>query len=709
MRFFNHLFAAAASAVLLITSCTMNDNPLLEESPLPYGAPQFDRIRAGHYMPAFKAGIKEAKAEIDAIVANTEEATFENTIEALEFSGRTLNRVAGIFYNILEADATDELQAIAEELSPLMTDYEMYVSLNAQLFERVKSVYEKRESLPLDKDQARLLENTYKSFSRNGANLNDEDKAVYSKYMEELSLLTLQFGKNVLASTNAFQMHLTDENDLEGLPDYLRDLGAMTAKERGLEGWVFTLDYPSYSPFMQNSSRPDLRRKMYMAYNTKAVGGENDNTENVRKIADLRIKVANLLGYETWADYILEENMAHDKATVQEFLAGLMNPSIPYAKKDVEQVRRYAMEHGFAEAAEKAGLDPEQFMPWDFSYWSEKYKQAEYSLNDEQLKPYFRLENCIDAVFSLASRLYGISFEERTDIPVYHKDVKVYDVKDTDGKHLALFYADFFPRETKRGGAWMTEFRGQSIRNGVEARPLVSIVTNFSKPTESAPSLLTHDELCTFLHEFGHSLHGMFAQGRYTSLCGTNVSRDFVELPSQIMENWAFEPEYLDSFAKDYRTGEVIPDTLVSRIVKAKNYLSGYYQVRQLDFGTLDMAWHTLETLPEAGTLDFERAALAPSSLMPKPEGTAISPSFNHIFSGGYSAGYYSYKWAEVLEADAFSLFKEKGIFDRETAASFRENILSKGDSEDPAVLYRNFRGHDPEPSALMEKLGLTD
>ena len=709
MRFFNHLFAAAASAVLLITSCTMNDNPLLEESPLPYGAPQFDRIRAGHYMPAFKAGIKEAKAEIDAIVANPEAPTFKNTIEALEFSGRTLNRVAGIFYNILEADATDELQAIAEELSPLMTEYEMYVSLNAQLFERVKSVYEKRESLPLDKDQARLLENTYKSFSRNGANLNDEDKAVYSKYMEELSLLTLQFGKNVLASTNAFQMHLTDENDLEGLPDYLRDLGAMTAKERGLEGWVFTLDYPSYSPFMQNSSRPDLRRKMYMAYNTKAVGGENDNTENVRKIADLRIKVANLLGYETWADYILEENMAHDKATVQEFLAGLMNPSIPYAKKDVEQVRRYAMEHGFAEAAEKAGLDPEQFMPWDFSYWSEKYKQAEYSLNDEQLKPYFRLENCIDAVFSLASRLYGISFEERTDIPVYHKDVKVYDVKDTDGKHLALFYADFFPRETKRGGAWMTEFRGQSIRNGVEERPLVSIVTNFSKPTGSAPSLLTHDELCTFLHEFGHSLHGMFAQGRYTSLCGTNVSRDFVELPSQIMENWAFEPEYLDSFAKDYRTGEVIPDTLVSRIVKAKNYLSGYYQVRQLDFGTLDMAWHTLETLPEAGTLDFERAALAPSSLMPKPEGTAISPSFNHIFSGGDSAGYYSYKWAEVLEADAFSLFKEKGIFDRETAASFRENILSKGDSEDPAVLYRNFRGHDPEPSALMEKLGLTD
>ena len=687
----------------------MSENPLLTESQLPYGAPQFDKIRAEHYLPAFRQAISEAKADVDAIVNNPDAPDFPNTIEALEFAGRTLNRVSGIFYNILEADTNDELQRIAEEVSPLMTEYEMYVSLNDKLFERVKSVYAGKDSLGLEPDQRRLLENTYRSFARNGANLSEEDKAVYSKYVEELSLLSLQFGKNVLASTNAYKLHLTDSSDLAGLPDYVRELGAMTAGEMGLEGWVFTLDYPSYLPFMQNSERPDLRREMFLAYNSKALGGENDNTETVRKIADLRIKIANILGYETWADYVLEENMAKDKATVVKFLDDLMTPSLPYARKDVEAVFDYAKANGFAEMARAAGMDPDQFMPWDFSYWSEKYKQAEYALSDEQLKPYFRLEDCIDAVFSLAGRLYGISFEERKDIPVYHKDVKVYDVKDADGSHLALFYADFFPRASKRGGAWMTEFRGQSIRNGVEERPLVSIVTNFSKPTETAPSLLTHDELCTFLHEFGHSLHGMFAEGRYTSLCGTNVSRDFVELPSQIMENWAFEPEYLNSFARDYRSGEVIPAELVERIVRAKNYLAGYYQVRQLDFGTLDMAWHTLTALPEEDAAEFEKKVLAPSAVMPKVPGTAISTAFNHIFSGGYSAGYYSYKWAEVLEADAFSLFKEKGIFDRETASSFRANVLSKGDTEDPAVLYRRFRGRDPEPSALMEKLGLTE
>ena len=687
----------------------MSENPLLTESQLPYGAPQFDKIRAEHYLPAFRQAISEAKADVDAIVNNPDAPDFPNTIEALEFAGRTLNRVSGIFYNILEADTNDELQRIAEEVSPLMTEYEMYVSLNDKLFERVKSVYAGKDSLGLEPDQRRLLENTYRSFARNGANLSEEDKAVYSKYVEELSLLSLQFGKNVLASTNAYKLHLTDSSDLAGLPDYVRELGAMTAGEMGLEGWVFTLDYPSYLPFMQNSERPDLRREMFLAYNSKALGGENDNTETVRKIADLRIKIANILGYEPWADYVLEENMAKDKATVVKFLDNLMTPSLPYARKDVEAVFDYAKANGFAEMARAAGMDPDQFMPWDFSYWSEKYKQAEYALSDEQLKPYFRLEDCIDAVFSLAGRLYGISFEERKDTPVYHKDVKVYDVKDADGSHLALFYADFFPRASKRGGAWMTEFRGQSIRNGVEERPLVSIVTNFSKPTETAPSLLTHDELCTFLHEFGHSLHGMFAEGRYTSLCGTNVSRDFVELPSQIMENWAFEPEYLNSFARDYRSGEVIPAELVERIVRAKNYVAGYYQVRQLDFGTLDMAWHTLTALPEEDAAEFEKKVLAPSAVMPKVPGTAISTAFNHIFSGGYSAGYYSYKWAEVLEADAFSLFKEKGIFDRETASSFRTNILSKGDTEDPAVLYRRFRGRDPEPSALMEKLGLTE
>ena len=690
-----------------LTTTTRIPNPLLAESALPYGAPQFDKIRAEHYLPAFRTAITEAKSEIDAITGNPEAPTFANTVEALEYSGRTLDRISGIFYNILEADADTVLQDIAEELSPLMTEYEMYVSLNEGLFKRIRAIYLQKDSLGLEQDQIKLLEDKYRSFVRSGANLSPEDKKLYSEYMEQLSLLSLQFGKNLLAATNAYSLHITDSSDLAGLPDYVRDLGAMTAKEKGLDGWVFTLDYPSYGPFMKNADNPKLRKQMYLAYNSRALGGENDNTEILKKIAGLRIKVANILGYETWADYVLEENMARNRFAAEKFLNGLMDASLPFARRDVEAVTAYAKAHGFCEKAAEAGFDPSVLMPWDFSYWSEKYKEAEYSLNEDQLKPYFRLENCIDAVFSLAGRLYGISFEERRDIPVYHRDVKVYDVKDADGSHLALFYADFFPRATKRGGAWMTEFRGQSIRNGVEERPLVSIVTNFTKPVGDAPSLLTHDELTTFLHEFGHSLHGMLAEGRYPSLCGTNVARDFVELPSQIMENWAFEPEYLDSFARDWRTGEVIPDSLVAKIVRTQNYLAGYSQVRQLDYGRLDMAWHTLKSLPEESAADFEKKVLAPSAVMPKVSGTAFSPSFSHIFSGGYSAGYYSYKWSEVLEADAFSMFRENGIFDSETAASFRKNILSRGASEGPDVLYRNFRGRDPQTSALMEKFGL--
>ena len=693
----NRLFLTAGLALALMTSCKM-ENPLLVESTAPFGAPQFDKIRNEHYLPAFRKGIEEAKAEIDAIVANPDEPTFENTIEAMEYSGRTLNRVSGIFYNISEANTSDELQAIAEEVSPFMTEYSMYVSLNKDLFERVKAVYEKRNELGLAKDQMTLLEDSYKSFARNGANLSDEDKAIYSKYVEELSLLTLEFQKNALAASNAFSMQITDENDLAGLPQYVKDMAAYMVKEKGLEGWLFTLDYPSFGPFMKYSSVRELRKKMYLGHNTKAVGGEFDNTEVVRKIVDLRIKIANILGYETWADYALEDRMAKNAKTVNGFISELLVPSMPYAKKDVDDVYRFAVRNGF---------EGSQLEGWDFSYWSERYKEAEYSLNEELLKPYFRLENCIDAVFGLANRLYGITFEERPDIPVYHKDVKVYEVKEADGSHLALFYADFFPRESKRGGAWMTEFRGQGIYNGVEERPFISIVTNFTKPTETEPSLITHGELVTFLHEFGHSLHGMLAKGRYPSLSGTNVPRDFVELPSQIMENWAFEPEYLDSFAKDYRTGEVIPDEFIEKIVAAKNFQAGYQQVRQLHFGVLDMAWHSLKELPAEGTVEFEQKVLAPYAVMPAVPGTAISPAFGHIFSGGYSAGYYSYKWAEVLEADAFSLFQEKGIFNKEVAASFRDNILSKGGSEDAAVLYRNFRGHDPQPEALMKKLGL--
>ena len=674
------------------------ENPLLTESSHPYGAPAFDKIRNEHYLPAFKAGIEEAKAEIDSIVSNPAEPDFENTIEALEYSGRTLNRVSGIFYNLMEADTDDEMQAIAEEIAPMMTEYSMYISLNKPLFERVKAVYMKKDSLDLAQDQKKLLENTYESFARNGANLSDEDKETYSKYAEELSLATLQFSKNVLASTNAYTLHITDSTDLAGLPQYVVDMAAMYAKEKGLDGWVVTLDYPSFGPFMKYSENRELRKDVYMAYLTRSVGGEFDNTEIVKKIVDLRIKMSKLLGYETYADYALENKMAKDPETVNAFLKELLEPTMPFAKQEIADILEFAKENGYEDSELKS---------WDFSYWSEKYREAKFNLNEEQLKPYFRLENCIAAVFDLANRLYGLTFTEIHDVPVYHKDVKVYDVKDADGRHMALFYADFFPRASKSGGAWMTAFREQCIYDGVEERPFISIVTNFTKPTENAPSLLTHGEFVTFLHEFGHSLHGILAEGRYPSLTGTSVPRDFVELPSQIMENWAYEPEYLDTFAKDYRTGEVIPDSLITKIVASKNYLAGYSQVGQLRYGIMDMAWHTLTAVPEESTVDFEKETVAPISIIPAAPGTAFSPTFSHIFAGGYAAGYYSYKWAEVLEADAFSLFKEKGIFNKEVAGSFRENILSKGGSEDVAVLYKRFRGHNPEPEALMEKLGL--
>lgn len=705
------IIAAAGAFLCLLSSCDNKMNPLLTDSTLPYGAPQFDKIKTEHYQPAFEQAITEAKAEIDAIVNNPDAPTFENTIAALDEAGGRLNDAAGIFYNLMEADTNDQMQGIAEKVSPMMTEYSMYVSLNEPLFARVKAVHESAEGL--EPDQARLLEKTWKSFVRSGANLGAEDKETYSKLSEQLSLLTLQYGKNVLAATNAFTLNLTEEADLEGLPDFVREAAVETAKSKEMEGWTFDLSAPSYGAFMKYSTRRDLRQKMWMAYNTRATEGENSNIELCRQIAELRLKIANILGYETYADYALEERMAKNPQTVNEFIQKLLEPSLPAAKAEVKELYEYARANGFEDS---------EIQPWDFGFWSEKLKDARYSINDEQLKPYFRLESCIDAAFGLAGKLYGLTFEERKDIPVYHPDVKVYDVKDADGVHKALFYADFFPRASKRGGAWMTEFRGQSIVNGVEKRPFISLVANFTKPTADKPSLLTHDELTTLLHEFGHSLHGILAEGRYSSLTGTNVSRDFVELPSQIMENWAFEPEFLDTFARHFKTGEALPDTLVNKIVAAKNYHAAYAQVRQLQFGILDMAWHTLKggsesghfdrlsdlkTMQELGTIAFEKAALKSSNVIPSIPEACISTSFSHIFSGGYSAGYYSYKWSEVLEADAFSLFKEKGIFSTEVSHSFRDNILSKGCSEDEDVLYRRFRGHDPEPEALLEKLGI--
>lgn len=705
------ILAAAGGILCLLSSCDNKMNPLLTDSTLPYGAPQFDKIKTEHYLPAFEQAITEAKAEIDAIVNNPDAPTFENTIAALDEAGGRLNDAAGIFYNLMEADTNDQMQGIAEKVSPMMTEYSMYVSLNEPLFARVKAVHESAEGL--EPDQARLLEKTWKSFVRSGANLGAEDKETYSKLSEQLSLLTLQYGKNVLATTNAFTLNLTDEADLEGLPDFVREAAVETAKSKEMEGWAFDLSAPSYGAFMKYSTRRDLRQKMWMAYNTRATEGENSNIELCRQIAESRLKIANILGYETYADYALEERMAKNPQTVNEFIQKLLEPSLPAAKAEVKELYEYARANGFEDS---------EIQPWDFGFWSEKLKDARYSINDEQLKPYFRLESCIDAAFGLAGKLYGLTFEERKDIPVYHPDVKVYDVKDADGVHKALFYADFFPRASKRGGAWMTEFRGQSIVNGVEKRPFISLVTNFTKPTAGKPALLTHDELTTLLHEFGHSLHGILAEGRYSSLTGTNVSRDFVELPSQIMENWAFEPEFLDTFARHFETGEALPDTLINKIVEAKNYNAAYAQVRQLQFGILDMAWHTLKggsesghfdrlsdlkTMQELGTIAFEKAALKSSNVIPSIPQACISTSFSHIFSGGYSAGYYSYKWSEVLEADAFSLFKEKGIFSTEVSHSFRDNILSKGCSEDEDVLYRRFRGHDPEPEALLEKLGI--
>lgn len=690
----NTIFAKAGVVLALAVSCNM-ENPLLTESPLPYGAPQFDKIRTEHYLPAFEQGIKEGKAEIDAIVANTEEPDFANIIEALEFSGQTLDKVASIFYNLKEADTNDALEEIAEKISPMMTEYSMYVSLNEKLFQRVKTVWEKRDSLGLDEAQMRLLDDTYKGFVRNGANLSDADKETYSKLSEELSLTQLEFGKNALAATNAYTLNLTDEADLEGLPEFARQMGASTAAEKGQTGWTFDLSYPSYSAFIKYSSRRDLRKQMWTAYNTRAA---ETNDEVCRKIAGIRIKMANLLGYRTYADYATEDRMVGGVDNVNRFLDELLAPSLPAARKEVSDILAYAKANGFVDSV---------LQSWDFSFWSEKYKAATYDLSDEQLKPYFQLDSCINAVFGLATKLYGLQFTARPDIPGYHPDVKVYDVCDADGRHLALFYADFFPRASKRGGAWMTEFRGQSIRNGVEQRPFVSIVTNFSKPTAETPSLLSHSELTTFLHEFGHSLHGMMAEGRYPSQTGTSVDHDFVELPSQIMENWGYEPEYLKPFAKNYKTGEVIPDELIAKIVATQNYLAAYGQVRQLQFGITDMAWHTLTEEPSVPTRDFEKKAAAVTALFPETPETCFSTSFSHIFSGGYAAGYYSYKWAEVLEADAFSLFQEKGIFNTELSGAFRREVLSRGSSRDESESYRIFRGHDPETRALLVKLGI--
>lgn len=690
----------AVSLLFIINSCSnnMTENPLLVKSNNLFEAPAFDKIKEDHYKPAFEQAIVLGRAQIDSITSQTDPATFENTIEALELAGKELTSVSAIFFNLNEANTSDNMQQIALELSPMLSEYSNDIILNHKLFLRIKEVYSKRDSLNLTPEQLRLTEETYKNFARNGANLEGEAKDQFREISKELSQLTLKYSQNVLAATNEFSMHIQDSSVLTGLPPFVLDAAASEAKERSLDGWVFTLQEPSFGPFLKYSSNRELREKMWRAYSSKALNGKFDNQENIKSIVTLRQKKAALLGYPTHAAYVLEENMASTPEKVNNFLEELITKTLPYAKAELNEIESYALANGFEGT----------FMPWDFSYWSEKYKSEKYAINDQLLKPYFRLENVENAIFALADSLYGLKFTQNKSIPVYHPDVKVYEVNDQSGQFISLLYIDFFPRASKRGGAWMTSFREQSIVNKEEKRPFVSLVLNFTKPTETSPSLLTFYEVTTLLHEFGHALHGMLAQGTYSSLTGTNVVRDFVELPSQIMENWATEKEFLKSFAKHYQTGEAIPDELIDKIIAARNYLSGYQNVRQLSFGINDMAWHNL-TNPEQVTdiVAFEQNTLKKTRLLPQPDSVALSTSFGHIFAGGYSAGYYSYKWAEVLEADAFSLFKEKGIFNKEIAASFRDNILSRGNMEDAAQLFRNFRGRDPRPEALLEKFGM--
>ena len=671
-------------------------NPLLAQWETPHATPPFSKIELAHYEPAFEAAIACQRAEIDAIVNNPAKPTFGNTIAALERSGELLGRIEGVFYNLLSADTSDEMQEIALRVQPKLTELSNDISLNPELFARVKAVYE-HPGCCLKKDDKKLLEDTYKSFARNGAALSDADKELYRQYTSKLSALTLQFGQNALAATNAFALNITDPKQVAELPAFVKEGMAADAKARGEKGWTVTLQAPSYVPFVTYSSNRALKEKLWRAYNSRALGGQYDNTEIVRKIANTRLKIANLLGYKCYADYVLERRMAKDTPTVEAFLEELLAATKEHADRECRTVSDYAAKLGFEG----------ELMPWDWGYYSQKYRDAEYALNDEVVKPYFQLENVKKGVFLLANKLYGLNFTPNPEIDVYHPDVTAYDVTDEKGRFMAVLYLDFFPRASKRSGAWMTEYRGTKIVDGEETRPLVSLVMNFTKPTGEKPSLLTFDEVETFLHEFGHSLHGMLAEGRYESQTGTSVYRDFVELPSQIMENWATEKEFLDLWAVHYRTGEPIPAEIVERIVAAKNFLAAYGNVRQLSFGMTDMAWHTIAEPYEGDVVAFERASMAPTQVLPAVDGTAMAPAFSHIFSGGYAAGYYGYKWAEVLEAGAFSLFKEKGIFNREVSGSFRDNVLSKGGTEDPMDLYVRFRGHKPETRALIEKMGL--
>jgi Zn-dependent oligopeptidase len=658
----------------------------------------FSQIKLEDYKPAFIENIAAAKAEIDAIINNPTAPTFENTIEALDFSGNALDRLSSIFFNLNSAETCDEMQKIAQEVSPLLTEFSNDITLNEDLFKRIKAVYEQKDSLNLSPEQATLLDKKFKSFSRNGALLSEENKLKLREIDTELAKLKLTFGENVLAETNAYQLHITDESDLAGLPEGTIEAAKSLAKSKDLDGWIFTLDFPSYIPFVTYADNRELRKEIAIAAGKKAFqNNEFDNQEITLKIAKLRFERANLLGYETHSHFVLEERMAQNPDKVKSFLNDLLAKAKPAAQREFAQLTAFAKELDGIDHLEK----------WDGAYYSEKLKQQLFNLDDEKLKPYFQLENVLNGAFTVANKLFGLTFTEIFDIDKYHEEVTTYEVKDEFGELVAIFYADFFPRKGKRNGAWMTSFKSQYIKHGKNERPHISNVCNFTKPTETKPSLLTFNEVTTLFHEFGHGLHGMLANTTYPSLSGTSVYWDFVELPSQVMENWCYEPEALALFAKHYETGEIIPQEYVEKIKESASFQEGMATLRQISFGLLDMAFHSNNPTEITNVKSFEKTAFEGTTLYPDVAENCMSVSFSHIFQGGYSSGYYSYKWAEVLDADAFAYFQEKGIFNKEVATKFKDNILSKGGTELPMELYKRFRGHEPTPDALLKRAGL--
>ncbi|MBO3117282.1 M3 family metallopeptidase [Winogradskyella sp. DF17] len=664
----------------------------------PYKTAPFSQINSEDYLPAFQEAIKQAKAEINAITLNKENPTFQNTIEALDYSGESLDRLSSIFFNLNSAETNDSIQKIAQEVSPMLSEFSNDITLNEALFKRIKAVYDSKESLQLNTEQETLLDKKYKSFSRNGANLPEDKKNQLREIDKELSQLKLKFGEHILAETNQFQLHITDESDLAGLPEGTKEAGKQLAESKDKSGWLITLDYPSYIPFMTYAKNRSLRQKLSKAFGSKGFkNDELDNQKIVKRIAILRFKRAQLLGYKTHAHFVLEERMAETPEKVNEFLKDLLKKAKPAAYKEFKDLKAYAKE-----------LDGiEELQKWDSAYYSEKLKQKRFSLDDEQLKPYFKLENVINGAFTVAKKLFGLEFKEIDTIDKYHEEVITYKVLDAEENLVSIFYADFFPRPGKRNGAWMTSFKPQMIKNGVNERPHISIVCNFTKPTTTKPSLLTFNEVTTLFHEFGHALHGMLANTTYPSLSGTNVYWDFVELPSQILENWCYEEETLKLFATHYKTGEVLPMDLIDKIKASATFHEGMQTLRQLSFGLLDMAWHGIDPTEIENVKAHELKAFRETTLYPDVAENCMSTAFAHIFQGGYSSGYYSYKWAEVLDADAFEYFKEEGIFNKTVANKFKTYVLSQGGTENPMTLYKKFRGHEPKPEALLRRAGL--